>query len=113
MAREEIPPGYVAGVQELAKVLRAGLARGLQPVFRMPAHEIMVIGTLEGIGKRFACNDDARALVKEMLQAPVEGGATIFMMRVALDLTGVKVLPCTVKDLGVTPTGVLTRGGKA
>ena len=113
MGRDEIPPGYVEGVQKLASVLRAGVARGLRPVFRSPSKDIMVIGTLEGVGKRFACNDDARALLKEMLEAPIEGGGTVFMMRVALDLAGVKVLPCTLKDLGITPTGVMARGGKA
>ena len=93
------PPEYVAEVERMARVLvAASMVMTLR--FAMPPRETMLVARLEVLWPRLARDDATRRLLPALMNA-CPRGPTVFMLRVALDLAGIRWDELSLSELGI------------
>lgn len=81
------------------------------PLFQFPPKEVALLADLRDIGQKLAVNDSAHRLVDHLIKRVVErtGQApTTMMLRIALEVAGLRWQDCTLDELGLS--GVLPAG---
>lgn len=95
-------PGYLAAIERIALMLRNARRAGLDCRFRLPPKEAMVIAPLEALLPRLALNDDALTVGKAIcLSLDDEGGASVFMLCIALEHAGYECPRVGLGELGL------------
>lgn len=92
---------YVAFILRMVDVLRAAVARGERPTFRFPSDDVMFIAPLDDVAHTVCVDDAARRLVAPLVEA-ADGGATCFMLQVALKRAGLEYKTASFAELGLT-----------
>ena len=96
----DFPPDYVAATMRMSKALRAAVARGRDPRFRLPPRDVWLAAPLDAAAAHVCANEDARALVPALMHA-ANGQATCMMLVAAIEHAGIGYETATLAEMGL------------
>jgi hypothetical protein len=94
------PPEYVDDIGRMATQLRDAVRAGCRLRFRMGPAEVVIVADLGEVGDAFALSDDAKNLVRMFVRDQGARGATVMMLRCALDVAEVPYTVVSVQEIG-------------